>query len=166
MPFEADDFAGCAQVKRAQSIPIAAGENDFTRWGARDLVTAPTVDTLQHDTVLAVGISEGRKIAALASAIHVPVSPHGNPHIAVHLLASAPNALIMETYPAVESQYNLALPLFPVRDGYIEVPSTLGRDRPRVAVKRPAPLGTIFSDSGSRSIGAVEGRDSAALGEQ
>ena len=32
----------------------------------------------------------------------------------------------METYPAVESQYNLALPLFPVKDGYIEVPRKPG----------------------------------------
>jgi L-alanine-DL-glutamate epimerase-like enolase superfamily enzyme len=125
-PVEADDFAGCAQVKRALNIPIAAGENEFTRWGTRDLVTASAVDILQCDTVLAGGISEGRKIAALASAFHVPVSPHGNPHMAVHLLASVPNALIMETYPAVESQYNLALPLFPVRDGTIEVPRKPG----------------------------------------
>ncbi len=125
-PVEADDFSGCAQVKRALNIPIAAGENEFTRWGARDLLTATAVDILQCDTVLAGGITEGRKIAALASAFHVPVSPHGNPHMAVHLLASTPNALIMETYPAVESQYNLALPLFPVKDGFIDVPKKPG----------------------------------------
>ena len=46
--------------------------------------------------------------------------------MAIHLLASVPNALIMETYPAVESQYNLALQLFPVKDGYIDVPQTPG----------------------------------------
>lgn len=125
-PVEADDFVGCAAVKRALNIPIAAGENEFTRWGARDLITANGVDVLQCDAVLAGGISEGRKIATLASAWHIPVSPHGNPHMAVHLLASVPNALIMETYPAVESQYNLALPLFPVKDGYIEVPRKPG----------------------------------------
>jgi D-galactarolactone cycloisomerase len=125
-PVEADDFAGCAEVKRKLSIPIAAGENEFTRWGARDLITANAVDILQCDTVLAGGISEGRKIATLASANHIRVSPHGNPHMAVHLLASLPNALIMETYPAVESQYNLALPLFPVKDGYIETPKKPG----------------------------------------
>jgi L-alanine-DL-glutamate epimerase-like enolase superfamily enzyme len=125
-PVEADDFAGCAEVKRKLNIPIAAGENEFTRWGARDLITANAVDVLQCDTVLAGGISEGRKIANLASAHHIQVSPHGNPHMAVHLLASLPNALIMETYPAVESQYNLALPLFPVKDGYIQVPKKPG----------------------------------------
>lgn len=125
-PVEADDFAGCAEVKRALAIPVAAGENEFTRWGARDLITANAINILQCDTVLAGGISEGRKIAALASAFHIPVSPHGNPHMAAHLVASVPNALIMETYPAVESQYNLALPLFPVKDGYIEVPDKPG----------------------------------------
>jgi L-alanine-DL-glutamate epimerase-like enolase superfamily enzyme len=125
-PVEADDYAGAAQVRRALSIPVASGENEFTRWGARDLIQGGGADILQCDTVLAGGISEGRKIANLASAFHIPVSPHGNPHMAVHLLASLPNALIMETYPAVESQYNLALPLFPVKDGYIEAPTKPG----------------------------------------
>ena len=125
-PVEADDFAGSAQVRRALSIPVASGENEFTRWGARDLIQANAVDILQCDTVLSGGISEGRKIANLASAFHIPVSPHGNPHMAVHLLASLPNALIMETYPAVESKFNLALPLFPVKDGYIQTPKKPG----------------------------------------
>ncbi len=125
-PVEADDFAGCAEVKRALDIPIAAGENEFTRWGARELIQAHAVDILQCDTVLAGGITEMRKIAALASAYHIPMSPHGNPHMAVHLLASLPNAIIMETYPAVESRYNPALPLFPVKEGYIEVPRKPG----------------------------------------
>jgi L-alanine-DL-glutamate epimerase-like enolase superfamily enzyme len=46
--------------------------------------------------------------------------------MAVHLLASLPNTLIMETYPGVESKYNPALPLFPVRDGFIEAPNKPG----------------------------------------
>jgi L-alanine-DL-glutamate epimerase-like enolase superfamily enzyme len=125
-PVEPDDFAGSARVRQELRIPVASGENEFTRWGARDLIQANAVDILQCDTVLCGGISEGRKIANLASAYHIPVSPHGSPHMSVHLLASLPNALIMETYPAVESQYNLALPLFPVKDGYIEVPKKPG----------------------------------------
>ena len=123
-PVEPDDFEGCAEVKRVLDTPIAAGENEFTRWGARELI--PAVDVLQCDTILSGGITEGRKIAALASAHHIPFSPHGSPHMALHLLASVPNALIMETYPAVESQYNLALPLFPVSNGFIEVPRVPG----------------------------------------
>ena len=96
------------------------------------------MDILQRDTVLAGGISEGRKIAALASAYHIPVSPHGDPFMAVHLLATVPNAIIMETCPGVESRYNLALPLFPVKDGYIKVPrkSGLGIDPDPEIVKK------------------------------
>ena len=125
-PVEPDDFAGCAEVKKALDIPIVAGENEFTRWGARDLVMAGSADILNLDTVIAGGITEYRKIAALASAHHIPVAPHGNPHMAVHLLASTPNTLIMETYPGVESKYNPALPLFPVKDGYINAPTGPG----------------------------------------
>lgn len=137
-PVEADDFAGSGRVREQLSMPIASGENEFTRWGARDLLDAEAVDVLQCDTVHAGGITEGRKIAAMASAHHIPVSPHGSPHMAVHLLASTPNALIMETYPAVESQYNLALPLFPVKDGYIQAPKKpgLGIDPDPDAVKK------------------------------
>jgi L-alanine-DL-glutamate epimerase-like enolase superfamily enzyme len=60
------------------------------------------------------------------SAFHFPVAPHGSPHKAIHLLASLDNALIMETYPGVESQYNPVLPLYPVKDGNVTVPETPG----------------------------------------
>jgi len=125
-PVEPDDFAGSAEVKQALDIPIVAGENEFTRWGCRELIQAGSADILNLDTVIAGGITEYRKIAAMASAYHIPVAPHGNPFMAVHLLASTPNTLIMETYPEVESRYNLALPLFPVKDGYITAPDKPG----------------------------------------
>jgi L-alanine-DL-glutamate epimerase-like enolase superfamily enzyme len=125
-PVEPDDFAGSAEVRHALDIPVVAGENEFTRWGCRDLITAGAADILNLDTTNAGGITEYRKIAALASAFHIPVAPHGDPFMAVHLLAATPNALIMETYPGVESRYNPALPLFPVKDGYIDVPTKAG----------------------------------------
>jgi len=125
-PVEPDDFDGCAEVKQALDIPIVAGENEFTRWGCRDLIQSGSADILNLDTVKAGGITEYRKISALASAFHIPVAPHGSPHMAMHLLASLDNALIMETYPAVESQYNPVLPLYPVKDGYVTVPEEPG----------------------------------------
>ncbi|MBM3786346.1 MAG: mandelate racemase/muconate lactonizing enzyme family protein [Acidobacteria bacterium] len=125
-PVEPDDFKGCAEVKQALDIPIVAGENEFTRWGARELIEARSADILNLDTVWAGGITEYRKIAALASAHHVPVAPHGDPHMAVHLLASTPNTLIMETYPGVTSKYNPVMPLFPVKNGFVDAPSKPG----------------------------------------
>jgi L-alanine-DL-glutamate epimerase-like enolase superfamily enzyme len=125
-PVEPDDFEGCAEVRKALDIPIVAGENEFTRYGCRDLIVHKSADILNLDTVKAGGITEYRKIAALASAFHIPVAPHGSPHMAVHLLAATPNALIMETYPGVESRFNPALPLYPVKDGHITVPELPG----------------------------------------
>jgi L-alanine-DL-glutamate epimerase-like enolase superfamily enzyme len=125
-PVEPHDFEGCAEVKQNVDIPVVAGENEFTRWGCRDLIVNRSADILNLDTVKAGGITEYRKIDALASAFHIPVAPHGSPHMAVHLLAATKNALIMETYPGVSSQYNPALPLYPVKDGYITVPETPG----------------------------------------
>lgn len=125
-PVEPDDFAGCAEVKHALDIPIVAGENEYTRWGCRDLIEHNSADILNLDTVIAGGITEYRKIAGMASAHHIPVAPHGNPFMAVHLLASTANTLVMETYPAVESRQNLALPLWPVKDGCITAPSMPG----------------------------------------
>ena len=89
-------------------------------------------------TVKAGGITEHRKISALASAFHIPVAPHGSPHMASHLLASTPNALIMETYPGVQSRFNPALPLYPVKDGHITMPQTpgLGIDPDPAMVKK------------------------------
>lgn len=125
-PVEPDDFAGCAEVREALDIPIVAGENEFTRWGCRDLLEARAADILNLDTVLAGGATEYRKIAALASAFHVPVAPHGSPFMAVHVLGATSNALIMETYPGIQHRYNPVLPLFEVRKGYIKVPETPG----------------------------------------
>lgn len=137
-PVVADDFQGCAEVKHSLDIPIVAGENEYTRWGTRDLIEHRSCDILNLDTVKAGGITEHRKISALASAYHIPVSPHGSPHMASHLLASTPNALIMETYPGVQSRYNPALPLYPVQDGYITMPQKpgLGIDPDPEMVKR------------------------------
>ncbi len=125
-PVEPDDYAGSAEVKKALDTPVVMGENEFTRWGCRELIQAGSADILNFDTVIAGGITECRKIAALASAFHIPVAPHGSPFMAAHLLASTSNGLIMETYPGIESRYNPALPLYPVKNGYIRVPEKPG----------------------------------------
>ena len=137
-PVVADDFQGCTEVRRALDIPIVAGENEYTRWGTRDLIEHRSCDILNLDTVRAGGITEHRKISVLASAYQIPVAPHGSPHMAAHLLAPTPNALILETYPGVLSRYNPALPLYPVTDGYITMPQTagLGIDPDPAIVKR------------------------------
>jgi len=120
-PVMPDDFEGCAEVRRALDMPIVAGENEFTRWGARDLLTAGSADILNLDVVKAGGITEYRKIAALASAFHVPVAPHGTVHMSMQTMASVDNGLIMEVYPSARSHFNPSLPSVPVADGHTVV---------------------------------------------
>ena len=125
-PVPADDIQGSIEVSQATDIPIASGENEYTRWGFRDLIERRAVDILQADVGICGGITEWRKIAAMASAHHIPMSPHGNPYMSVHSMASVPNALIMETYPTAFSQMTRVAPFFEVKDSYIDVPQKPG----------------------------------------
>ncbi len=125
-PVMPDDFSGSAEVRRALDVPIVAGENEYTRWGARDLVDAGSADILNLDVVKAGGITEYRKIAALASAYHIPVAPHGTVHMSMQTMASVDNGLIMEVYPGARAYFNPTLPPVEVRDGFTTVPETPG----------------------------------------
>lgn len=75
-PVSADDRAGAARVRAATSVPIAAGESEFTRFDMRDLIDAAAVDVLQPDLAICGGPSEARRIAALAEAYQLELAPH------------------------------------------------------------------------------------------
>jgi L-alanine-DL-glutamate epimerase-like enolase superfamily enzyme len=96
-PIHADDYEGLARVRASTSIPIATGENEYTRFGFRDLIACDGVDVLQPDANVLGGITEWRHIASLASAHRMPVAPHGSPDLHVHLVAAVSNGLIVES---------------------------------------------------------------------
>src|ERR1700733_14135174 len=75
-PVPPEDLAGYREVKAALQIPIAGGEAEFTRWGFRRLIAERLVDILQPDIAAAGGISETKKIADMANAFGVRVTPH------------------------------------------------------------------------------------------
>ena len=70
------DYAGLAQVVAALDVPVAAGEHEYTRWQFRDLITQANVDIVQPDLVKCAGITEGLRIAALASSYNRMLVPH------------------------------------------------------------------------------------------
>ena len=136
-PVHADDFRGGALLVSSLDMPIASGENEFTRWGARDLIEAQAADIIQLDPTTCGGISEWLKVAAMASAYHLKMAPHGNPNIGSCCVAAVENGLITENYPTA---FNNAL-MGPVdfrADGYIYMRDRArsghrvgrGRDRP------------------------------------
>ncbi|MBI1983090.1 MAG: mandelate racemase/muconate lactonizing enzyme family protein, partial [Acidobacteria bacterium] len=70
------DYPGLAQVVAALDVAVAAGEQEYTRWQFRDLISQANVDIVQPDLVKCAGITEGVRIAALASTHNRILVPH------------------------------------------------------------------------------------------
>ena len=78
-----------AELRRSISgVAIAGGEHEYTRWGVKALLDAGAVDILQTDPTWAGGLTEMRKICALASSYGIPVIPHHGAWASTHLIAS------------------------------------------------------------------------------
>ncbi len=75
-PISPEDIDGYVEVSRALDMAVAGGENEFTRYAFRNIVSRKAMDIVQPDVCAAGGISECRKIAALASAFGVECVPH------------------------------------------------------------------------------------------
>ena len=97
-PVGADDYAGCARVAQATTIPIATGENEYTRYGFRDLIQHQAASILNADANICGGVTEFRRIAALAASHDLVIAPHGSQDIHIHLVTGIPNGLILEYY--------------------------------------------------------------------
>ena len=97
-PVNPDDYRGHKLVSESTSIPIATGENEYTRYGFRDLIESRSVAILQPDAMIMGGVTEYMKVAALAQAHDLPLAPHGLQEAHVHLVAGVPNGLTLEYY--------------------------------------------------------------------
>ena len=126
-PFTPDSIADYTHFNQRTLIPLAGGENHFTRFEARELLEARAVDIIQPDPCKAGGITECKKIADLASAFKRPFAPHTgmsaiDATACVHLLCAASNALIYEGDCAAYNPFRdeLCRGAAQVVDGYIE----------------------------------------------
>jgi L-alanine-DL-glutamate epimerase-like enolase superfamily enzyme len=97
-PVFPDDMEASAEIARSVTVPIATGEIEATRWGFQALLDAGAASILQPDAAVCGGITEWRRIAALAAAHNVPVAPHWFADLHVHLVAATPNALSVEYF--------------------------------------------------------------------
>ena len=97
-PVMPDDYDGHRRLAQATSIPIATGENEYTRYGFRDLIKNECAAILNADAKVLGGVTEFMKVAALAQAHDLDIAPHGSQDIHVHLVAAISNGLILEFY--------------------------------------------------------------------
>jgi galactonate dehydratase len=99
IPFE--NPRAMIRLQQELPVPIATGERLLSRWEYRELLEGGGCKIAQPDLMHAAGITEVRKIAALADTYYIPIAPHnpGGPICtlaAMHLAAAIPNFLVLE----------------------------------------------------------------------
>jgi L-rhamnonate dehydratase len=122
-----DDIHGYAELKKAGRVPISGGEHEFTLYGFRELIEARAVDYIQFDTNRVGGLTQARKIAALAEAHSIPVIPHAGQMHNYHIVMASLNSPMAEFFPKVDVEVGNELFWYcfdgepvPV-DGYIDL---------------------------------------------
>ena len=98
-PVIADDVNGYAELRAMNVIPISGGEHEFTIYGFKDLLERGALDVIQFDTNRVGGITQAKKVMALAEAYSIPVIPHAGQMHNFHLTISDVNAPIAEYFP-------------------------------------------------------------------
>ena len=101
-PVIPDDVHGYAELRRSGRIPIAGGEHEHTIYGFRELLEARAVDYIQFDTDRVGGITQARKISALAEAHSIPVVPHAGQMHNYHVVMASLNCPMAEYFPVVD----------------------------------------------------------------
>lgn len=127
-PCQPENVDAMARIARATTVPIATGERLFTTWGFRDVLEKGAASVLQPDLAHCGGISQGRKIAAMAEAYYAAFAPH-NPLGPVNLAASVQLAATVPGFLAQEQLHlgqGLLREPFEVVDGHLELPTAPG----------------------------------------
>jgi len=132
-PFEPDEYEAYAELADAVDIRVAAGEQDTTVWGFRELIERGHVDLVQPDVTRCGGITEWLRIAELARGHGVETVPHAWKSgiikaASLQCNAVIPDALFQE-YCVADTPINQTLtrerlPVEP--DGTILVPTAPG----------------------------------------
>ena len=136
-PLLMDDIAGMKQLADSIDTAIATGETDQTSWGFRDLITSRAADILLPDaTRMCGGITEWRKIAALADAFRIPVAAHIGDAANIHCVAAVPNGLMVEVFTPHDDGYY----------GHEIDPARLPNERGNIAVPGGPGLGINLNE--------------------
>jgi len=124
-----DQYDGYAQVReKVNTTLLTTGEHEYTRWGYKKLLDSNCCDVLQPDIAWLGGITEARRVVALASAYDKIVIPHGSSVYSYHLQYAFVNCPIAE-FLIMSPKADKVVPLFgdvftdePLpKDGFIDL---------------------------------------------
>ena len=122
-PVQAYDLDGSARVAAEIDTPIASGETEYARYGFRDMLERGAADVLMPDLERVGGITEFIKVANMADAFDVPVSPHLYTEQCLQLCGALNNVTYSEMMPWFSTLYNETIELV---DGDLLIPDRPG----------------------------------------
>jgi L-alanine-DL-glutamate epimerase-like enolase superfamily enzyme len=151
-PFAPHDHASYAMARGFGRVPLAAGENHFTRYEFHRVIEDRSITILQPDLSKAGGVTEVMRIAALASAWKLPINPHTcmtgiNMAASIHLLASIDNGGYFEGDVSKNNLY---------RDRMVDTPYRVDADGNVRPLERPG-IGVEVDEAFIAAHPAIEG---------
>jgi len=132
-PIRMDNADALAEFARRTRVPTTASETLASRWAFREMLEKDAIGIVMLDPGWVGGISEARKIAALAEAYHRPFAPHDCTGpiayvVGTHLCLATPNAMIQEGVRAYyHGWYESVVTELPaIENGYVAAPAGPG----------------------------------------
>ena len=135
-PVQPDSNDALKHVKESINVPICVGERLYTRFDFVPIFKERLAEYIMPDILWTGGISEMRKIANMAEAFYIPISPHDasgpvNVLSGAHTMMTVPNFYRLEFNRAALDIHNaLVDPPLDIRDGYLYL-----SDRPGLGVE-------------------------------
>ncbi|HHX64439.1 MAG TPA: mandelate racemase/muconate lactonizing enzyme family protein [Chloroflexi bacterium] len=136
-PVPPENMDALREVKQSTRTPICAGENQYLRWGFREMLEKQAVDIIMPDLPKCCGLSEGKKIANMAEVYYIPMAPHNvcgplGTIASCHCCAAIPNFLVLEWHWLERPHWHELVRADPplIQDGYITL-----SDRPGLGVE-------------------------------
>ena len=125
-PLPINDLDSMAALTTALEVPVAAGENYYTRYEFREIFRKKAVNIIQPDVIHAGGLTETARVAAMAETFNIPLAPHIHATVgvsaAIHLLTATTNTLAAE-YITSGGSYQLRKEMcgdtFMAEDGWV-----------------------------------------------
>lgn len=139
-PLSPEYYSQYNELRSKTTIPIAGGECEYLRFGFHQLLRNKSVDILQPDICACGGLTEVKKIAALASTYGIEIIPHTwgtaiGIHVALHFIANlesipgrmmSPDFLMEFDQTENGLRERLTYPKIEMVDGMIDIPKRPG----------------------------------------
>lgn len=123
-----DDVAGMRRVRERTGVPVTAGQSEISKYGCQTLVRGGAVDILNVDVSHAGGVTEWRKIAAMAEMAGVGMAHHEEPHLSQHCMGAVKFGLYPEYFSEARDPIGWNLPRQPptFHDGCVSISQAPG----------------------------------------